>query len=56
LDAQLRTAQLLGTMSPIHPQVVAAREAEQEIRRHLRSELTVAIRGVQLIRRPGGRS
>ena len=50
LDAQLRTAQLLGTMSPVHPQVIAAREAEQEIRRHLRGELIVAIRGVELDR------
>jgi uncharacterized protein involved in exopolysaccharide biosynthesis len=48
LDAQLHTAQLLGSMSPIHPQVVNAREAEQEIRRHLRGELIVAIRGVEL--------
>jgi uncharacterized protein involved in exopolysaccharide biosynthesis len=30
--------------------VIAAREAEQEIRRHLRSELIVAIRGVELDR------
>ncbi len=50
LDAQLRTAQLLGTMQPQHPQVIAAREAEQEIRRHLRGELIVAIRGVELDR------
>ena len=50
LDAQLRTAQLLGTMSAVHPQVIAAREAEQEIRRHLRGELIVAIRGVELDR------
>jgi uncharacterized protein involved in exopolysaccharide biosynthesis len=48
LDAQLRTAQLLGSMSAVHPQVIAAREAEQEIRRHLRGELIVAIRGVEL--------
>ena len=37
-------------MSAVHPQVIAAREAEQEIRRHLRSELIVAIRGVELDR------
>jgi uncharacterized protein involved in exopolysaccharide biosynthesis len=37
-------------MQPVHPQVIASREAEQEIRRHLRGELIVAIRGVELDR------
>jgi succinoglycan biosynthesis transport protein ExoP len=48
VDAQLRTAQLLGTMSQQHPQVVAAKETEQEISQHLHEELALAVRGVQV--------
>ncbi|HEX4147662.1 MAG TPA: hypothetical protein VHY20_01685 [Pirellulales bacterium] len=48
MDAQLRTAELLGTRSLLHPQVVAAKAAEQEIAQHLKHELSAAIRGVQL--------
>jgi hypothetical protein len=48
MDAQLRTAQLLGTMSAVHPQVLASKAAEREIARHLKQELSAAIRGVQL--------
>jgi succinoglycan biosynthesis transport protein ExoP len=46
VDAQLRTAQLLGSMSADHPQAQAARSAEQEVRHHLRNELESAIRGL----------
>jgi uncharacterized protein involved in exopolysaccharide biosynthesis len=46
VDAQLRTAQLLGTMREAHPQVQAAIDAEQQVRRHLHGELEVAIRGL----------
>ncbi len=46
VDAQLRTAQLLGTMRNEHPQVRAAIDAEQQVKRHLHGELEVAIRGL----------
>ena len=45
-DAQIHTAQMLSTMSPTHPSVVAAKEAEQEIAQHLSDELDSAIRSV----------
>ena len=48
IDAQLRTAALLGTMSADHPRVQAAKEAEEEIGRHLHGELTLARRGVEI--------
>lgn len=48
VDAQLRTAQLQGRMSIHHPLVKAAKEAEQEIRRHLHNELTGSIRAIQV--------
>ena len=48
VDAQLKTAQLLGTRAEAHPQVKAAKTAEQEIGRHLHSELAIAIRGVEV--------
>jgi len=47
LAAQIRTAQLLGTMSEQHPEVQAARAAEEEIGRHLHNELAIAIRGLE---------
>lgn len=47
VDAQLRTSQLMGKMSQSHPQVLSAVAAEEEVRRKLRSELGIAIRGVQ---------
>lgn len=47
LAAQIHTAQLLGTMSEAHPKVRAAREAEEEIGRHLHSELAIAVRGLE---------
>ena len=51
VDAQLRTAQLLGTMSGEHPQVVAAIAAEREVRDSLHKEVDTAIRGVQVDQR-----
>lgn len=47
VDAQLRTAQLQGRMSAEHPLVIAAKQGEEEIGRHLHSELTIAIRGLE---------
>jgi uncharacterized protein involved in exopolysaccharide biosynthesis len=46
VDAQLRVAQLLGKMSEQHPEVRAARSAEQAVRSGLHSELETAIRGL----------
>jgi polysaccharide biosynthesis transport protein len=46
--AQLRTAQLLGSMSEEHPQVQAARATETEIGVHLHDELGIAMRGVEV--------
>jgi uncharacterized protein involved in exopolysaccharide biosynthesis len=48
VDAQLRTGQLLGTMSEGHPLVQSGRAAEQAIRQQLHDELSVAIKGVEL--------
>ena len=48
VDAQLRTAQLQGSMSDRHPHVLAAKEGEQEVRRHLHNELATAVRGVRV--------
>lgn len=48
VDAQLRTAELLGTMSEEHPRVRSARFAEQEVSQHIHAELAIAIRGVQV--------
>ncbi|PQO30010.1 GumC family protein [Blastopirellula marina] len=46
VDAQLRTSELQGKMSDSHPQVQSAIAAEEEVRQKLRSELTLAIRGL----------
>jgi polysaccharide biosynthesis transport protein len=43
VDAQLRTAQLLGNMSSQHPTVLAARTAEDEIASQVRAEVRAAI-------------
>jgi uncharacterized protein involved in exopolysaccharide biosynthesis len=48
VDAQLRTAGLLGTMSAEHPKVQTAKETEAEIARNLRSELVAARRGIAI--------
>jgi uncharacterized protein involved in exopolysaccharide biosynthesis len=46
IDAQIRTSQLLGSMSREHPQVRAALDAEEEIRRHLNQEVKTALQSV----------
>lgn len=46
VDAQLRTSELQGKMSNDHPQVQSAIAAEEEVRQKLRSELALAIRGL----------
>lgn len=48
VEAQLRTASLLGQMSEIHPAVIAARESEQEVRRNIHAELNQAVSGLEL--------
>jgi uncharacterized protein involved in exopolysaccharide biosynthesis len=48
IDSQLRTAQLRGIMSEVHPRVLGAVAAEEEVRRNLAKELDVAIRGVDV--------
>ena len=48
VDTQLRKAQLLGSMSKRHPQVLAAAAAETEIREHLHGELETALRGLDV--------
>ena len=53
VDAQLRTAQLKGRMSDAHPLVRAAKDAEEEIGRHLHGELNIAVRGLQIDLRLG---
>lgn len=47
VEAQLRSAQALGKMSPEHPLAQAALAAEQEVRDRLRRELAVAAEGLQ---------
>ncbi len=46
VDAQLRTAQLLGNMSAQHPLVISAKTAEWEIGEQIRTEVQAAIRVV----------
>jgi uncharacterized protein involved in exopolysaccharide biosynthesis len=53
IDAQLNTSQLLGRMSAEHPTVKAAKEAEQQIVRHVHDELGNAIRAVEVDLRLG---
>jgi len=47
VDAQLRTAQLAGSMTTQHPLVQASAHAEQETREDLHAELALAIQGVR---------
>lgn len=54
VDAQLRTAELRGRMSDVHPLVMAARESEQQVSRHLHNELATAISGADLDLRLNG--
>jgi len=46
IDAQLRTAELMGMMNEDHPNVQAAKTAEERIRRELHAELDVALQGL----------
>jgi hypothetical protein len=48
LDAQLATAKLAGTRSSDHPRVLAAVEAETQIRSDFHRELAAAIRGAEI--------
>ncbi len=48
LDAQLRAARVGGTRTEQHPQVIAAGEAVEHIRKDLHKELAVAIQGVEV--------
>jgi uncharacterized protein involved in exopolysaccharide biosynthesis len=50
VDAELRTAQLLGNMEEAHPAVAAARASEQEISRQLHDEISIAIKGLEVDR------
>jgi len=50
IDAQIRTANLLGTYAEEHPFVIGAREAETLIRQQLRDEVAVAIEAHLLVR------
>ncbi|HTN76054.1 MAG TPA: hypothetical protein VL096_12435 [Pirellulaceae bacterium] len=47
IAAQLRTAELAGTMSKDHPKVQAALASEAEVLGDLKAELQVAVRGLQ---------
>jgi succinoglycan biosynthesis transport protein ExoP len=47
IDAQLRSAALLGSVSKEHPRAQAAVRAEKEVRGNLHSELGTALRGAQ---------
>ena len=47
VDAQLRTAQLLGAMSEAHPSVQGAMANESEVGQHIRRELPVAIHSIE---------
>ena len=47
VDAQLRTAQLAGKMTPNHPEVKAATFAENEIRRQLNDEIELVVRNLE---------
>jgi uncharacterized protein involved in exopolysaccharide biosynthesis len=47
VTAQLKVSMLLGQMTEEHPQVLAAREEENEIARRMHEEVSVALRGIQ---------
>ena len=51
VDAQLRTAVLQGKMSAEHPLVLASKQTEEEIGRHLHNEVAIAARSVEGERR-----
>lgn len=47
VDSQLKTAQLLGELSPDHPRVLAAMTAQKQIATRLHSEISDAISGIE---------
>jgi uncharacterized protein involved in exopolysaccharide biosynthesis len=47
VDSQLRTAQLLGRMSPDHPEVKAAKLAEDKIRQQLSDEIALVVSNLE---------
>lgn len=47
VDAQIKRAVMLGTMSADHPQVLAAREAAEQIGAGLHDELEIAVRALE---------
>lgn len=47
VDAQLRTAQLAGKMSADHPEVKAAKLAEDEVRHKLSEEIELVVRNLE---------
>jgi polysaccharide biosynthesis transport protein len=48
IDAQVRTANLLGTYADEHPFVIGAREAESLVQQQLRDEVASAIQGLEV--------
>ncbi len=48
IDAQIRTANLLGTYADDHPFVIGARESEALIEKQLREEVALAIKGLEV--------
>ena len=48
IEAQMKTSQLLGTMSTAHPMVQAARSSEREIEERLHGEVIQALRGTEI--------
>ncbi len=48
VDAQIRTANLLGTYAEEHPFVIGAREAETLVRQQLHDEIASAIKGLEV--------
>lgn len=48
VDAQIKTASLLGTRSADHPYVHAARETEERMREEINREAPLAVRGVEM--------
>lgn len=48
VGAQLHTAGLLSSRNEAHPYVIAAREAETQVREQLNREIAIAIRGLEV--------
>src|SRR5215472_1839048 len=47
VEAQLRASVLAGTVTEGHPQLVVARQAEQDIKRVIFREVAAAVRGLE---------